>query len=61
MRKILSLRFLVFLGLLLIALLLFWEGRKYRMTPPGNVTYGGYVGGGEDEVYTYVNGKCVIR
>ena len=31
MRKLLSLRFIVFLALLPIALLLFWEGKRYEM------------------------------
>lgn len=31
MRKLLSLRFVVFLALLPIALLLFWEGKRYEM------------------------------
>lgn len=43
MRKILSLRFLVFLALLPVAILLFWEGRKYHINPPSRgINYAGY-------------------
>lgn len=53
MRKILSLRLIVFLALLPVAWLLFREGKRYPMMYPS-------IEGMTDDYYEINNGKCTV-